>query len=442
MKNNLKEIAQEIVEYLEHCSFNNVTDSSGYYTIKEIPDNDYGRAVDVHKSDGEGTENPHYVVYCSFENEDFSYEYTKDLSVDGLYVVLQELYDYNVNEQEEENMKNNNKMMLVMRDGRELEVDTNYSLMNNQYVTVNDGRVYDVDVHHIINDKRIGLYCCSVKQGTYNEVLESIKEHRTHIKQCMNCDGKGKKCCWYQINERLVDDKKEDRRIEDGKMIIDTVSHIEYSMHCSYGNKCKYDIDEEPKLFTDVQECFFVKYPNGVPDNTDFIQWLIDNHETTNVIPYWSNSTLENCNSLKLNVKLGSYVLEIRKSGFHGVNFELENNRDKHRFAYDFENKVFIEDEGIGYAVRKALYKNSYRKELITCWDKFKKVWDRLVKLYTEQIKPNECPYCGNTHSSFELELTDEQKWYCPFCNKNYFVRFNSNKQIIDVTDAKDKTLI
>lgn len=276
------------------------------------------------------------------------------------------------------------KMFAVLRDGGTVEIDTNF-MFNNQYNTTEGQRIFDKEIHRIINDKRIGLYCCSVKQGTYEEVLQAIKEHRSHIDCCLNCDGEHKKCFWYQIKERIVDEKKQEVRYENDKQITDTVSHVEYSMHCQhkdeYGGKCVYDIDEEPKLFTEINDCFFVKYPNGVPDNSDFVKWLQTNHAECKIIPYWSSSTLENCSTLKADVKLGSYILEIRKNPIYGLHFEVSNCRDCVKFAYDFENKKFIELNGNSYKVSSHLHKR-YGKEVITCWDKFKTLWDNWVELY------------------------------------------------------------
>lgn len=86
---NLKHIANCIVEDLRHRGFNDVTDSSGYYIIKEFADGT-DRAVDVYKSsDGRKF---HYVIYCSYENEDFDYKYTDDLSVEQLVSKLEEFY--------------------------------------------------------------------------------------------------------------------------------------------------------------------------------------------------------------------------------------------------------------------------------------------------------------------------------------------------------------
>lgn len=86
---HLKDIARYIVEDLERCGFDDITDSSGFYIIKEFP---YGadRAVDVYKSIYDGK--AHYVIYCSYEDEDFDYLYTDDLSVEQLESKLREFY--------------------------------------------------------------------------------------------------------------------------------------------------------------------------------------------------------------------------------------------------------------------------------------------------------------------------------------------------------------
>ena len=86
---NLKLIADCIVEDLKHCGFNDVTDSSGYYIIREFEDGT-DRAVDVYKSNNDGKS--HYVIYCSYEDEDFDYKYTEDLSVEQLVNKLEEFY--------------------------------------------------------------------------------------------------------------------------------------------------------------------------------------------------------------------------------------------------------------------------------------------------------------------------------------------------------------
>lgn len=83
-------ISECIVGALNDCGFDDVTDSSGYYIIKEFADGT-DRAVDVYKSNNDG--NPHYVIYCSYEDDDFDYRYTKDLSVEQLENQLEEFYN-------------------------------------------------------------------------------------------------------------------------------------------------------------------------------------------------------------------------------------------------------------------------------------------------------------------------------------------------------------
>lgn len=86
---DLKVIAQCIVDRLKDCRFDDITDSSGYIVIKEFDDGT-DRAVDVHKSMWDGK--PHYTIYCSYEDEDFDYKYTDDLSIEQLASKLEEVY--------------------------------------------------------------------------------------------------------------------------------------------------------------------------------------------------------------------------------------------------------------------------------------------------------------------------------------------------------------
>ena len=72
-------------------------------------------------------------------------------------------------------------MQLVLKTGEVKEVDTS-TVFNNQYNTTDSRRVFDKDVHRIIDDVRLGeFYCSSVKQGTYDEVAQAIAEERSKI---------------------------------------------------------------------------------------------------------------------------------------------------------------------------------------------------------------------------------------------------------------------
>ena len=87
---SIKATAQEIVDILESCAFDDITDSSGYYVIREFEDGTE-RCVDVSKSTDDGTENSHYTIYVAYEDEDFDWVYTKSLSIDELEEKLEEL---------------------------------------------------------------------------------------------------------------------------------------------------------------------------------------------------------------------------------------------------------------------------------------------------------------------------------------------------------------
>lgn len=85
---NIEATAQSIYDRLQYCGFNDITDSSGYFLIKQFEDGT-DRAVDVYKSTEDKV--PHYVIYCSYEDDNFDYKYTKDLSLEELTRVLKEI---------------------------------------------------------------------------------------------------------------------------------------------------------------------------------------------------------------------------------------------------------------------------------------------------------------------------------------------------------------
>lgn len=98
---NIENIAKQIHEILKCCTFDNVSDSSGCFIIKKFK-NGTERFVDVYKSTNDG--NPHYVVYCRYEDEDFDYKYTNTISLQELENILEKFYM-------EENYMNINKML-------------------------------------------------------------------------------------------------------------------------------------------------------------------------------------------------------------------------------------------------------------------------------------------------------------------------------------------
>lgn len=76
-------LAEVIAKVLENREFDDVTSNSGYFLLKQLNDN-CGLYVDVYKSTSDGEEEPHYVIYCSDDNENTDYHYTKDLTVISL----------------------------------------------------------------------------------------------------------------------------------------------------------------------------------------------------------------------------------------------------------------------------------------------------------------------------------------------------------------------
>ena len=85
---SIEATAQSIYDRLQYCGFNDITDSSGYFLIKQFEDG-IDRAVDVYKSTGDKI--PHYVIYCSYEDDNFDYKCTNDLSLEELTRVLKEI---------------------------------------------------------------------------------------------------------------------------------------------------------------------------------------------------------------------------------------------------------------------------------------------------------------------------------------------------------------
>ena len=92
----------------------------------------------------------------------------------------------------------NNRMICVTHTYEPWIVEEGF-MFGNQYnafdSTGKKERIHDAQLCCIFNDKRLkDFYVCSQGQGTYEECKAKIDEHRSHIKQCKNCDGNGKKC--------------------------------------------------------------------------------------------------------------------------------------------------------------------------------------------------------------------------------------------------------
>jgi hypothetical protein len=248
-------------------------------------------------------------------------------------------------------------MKLVLRNGEIKEVDTTF-IFNNQYNTTDGKRIHDTEVKYIIDDIRLGeFYCSSVKQGTYEEVAQAIADTRAKINKC---DG----CYWFHKHTRIEDECKHDREeiVVDNRKIISESKRTVYEVSCAYvpdyRDKCVHDIDDKPRLFREVADCFFCKYPQGVADITPLREFMIANADKYDIVPYWGDQKLSVENRFKHYKPFGSYVFESAQGSY----FELENARNRFKFYIDCDNKKFILDDGIGYKVvdKFTEYKSEY----------------------------------------------------------------------------------
>ena len=243
-------------------------------------------------------------------------------------------------------------MKLVLHNGEIKEVNTDH-IFNNQYNTTDGERIYDTAVKYIIDDVRLGeFYCCSKKQGTYDEVAKAIAEERSKINKC-------DECWWFHKHTRIDAECSHNEVREGNKKIINTRSV--YELSCDYmprhSEKCVYDIDDKPTLFRENAFCFFCEYPEGIPDMKPLRQFMIDNAEKYGIVSYWTSEKLSVDNSFTHDKRFGSYEF---RSGYHNNYFELSNARNRFKFYVDLTNKKFILDDGIGYKAVKYLGVDEY----------------------------------------------------------------------------------
>lgn len=241
-------------------------------------------------------------------------------------------------------------MKLLLHNGEIKEVDTSF-IFNNQYNTIEGKRIYDTEVKYIIDDIRLGeFYCCSKKQGTYEEVAEAIAEERSKINKC-------DECFWFNKYTTIKDECSTEKIREGNRETV--IEKRVYDISCShtkYGG-CVHDIEETPILFREKCFCFFCEYPEGISDMKPLKQFMIDNAEKYDIVPYWANEKLSINNSFMHDKRFGSYRF---KSYYHSNYFELENARNHFKFYVDFTNKKFILCDGIGYEVVKRLSESKY----------------------------------------------------------------------------------
>lgn len=309
-------------------------------------------------------------------------------------------------------LKDNEFFQSAMEKGRMVCVTHNYEpwividdhMFGNQYNAVNSKgdmeRIYDSMLCYIFNDKRLkDFYVCSQGQGTYEECKAKIDEYRSHIRQCKNCDGNGKKCFYWSNTECISSDTATLYDDETDREIITKTTVYQYA--CSYTQRdyhptksnCTYDIEDEPKLCTESwKKDYFVQYPNGIPDQIPLWQFLIDHSDQFDIVPRrWSNEASLERGFEKAKL-FGSYKFY---ADYYSRCFVLENNRQSFYFRYDLANGVFIigrPHRDIGYNVKRKFTESKYNYTLhkhvdqpIACWDKFSKWWGQLINEFILQ---------------------------------------------------------
>lgn len=99
-RGDLHKTAVCMANILKRRGFNNPADSSGFFDV--LATNGTNRVVEAYKSNRNGTEHDHYVIYCGYEDGDANFKYTKDLSVESLVDVLKEVAESEPSEKEEQ----------------------------------------------------------------------------------------------------------------------------------------------------------------------------------------------------------------------------------------------------------------------------------------------------------------------------------------------------
>jgi hypothetical protein len=241
-------------------------------------------------------------------------------------------------------------MKLVLRNGEIKEVDTTF-IFNNQYNTTDGKRIHDTEVKYIIDDIRLGeFYCSSVKQGTYEDVAQAIAEKRAQIDKCEGC-------FWFHEHTR-IEDECENTTIKEGNKLV-RIEKRAYEISCAHKPKyggCVNDIDETPRLFREVNDCFFCKHPQGLPDIKPLKEFMVANADKYGIVPYWGNDELSIDVRFKHKKPFGSYVFETASNSM----FELSNARNRFLFYVDCENKKFIVQEYSSYKIHKYLGERKY----------------------------------------------------------------------------------
>lgn len=280
------------------------------------------------------------------------------------------------------------------------------TIFGNQYNVIdqfgNKKRIYDTELCCIFNDKRLeNFYVCSQGQGTYAECKAKIEAERSHIRQCKNCDGNGKKCFYWQCKEIVSSDTATIYDEETDREITTKTTVRQYG--CTYTQKdyrptksnCIYDIEDEPKLCTESWKAdYFVQNPDGIPSQMALREFLVRHCDELNIVPRysWSTDPISAQNGFKYAKRFGSYTFEANS---YSDTFELSNARHRFVFRYDMKTHNFIlgAERDLRYEVTRTFteYKYDYLlqksvSQPIVCWDKFIKWWHSIIDAYLDEI--------------------------------------------------------
>ena len=309
-------------------------------------------------------------------------------------------------------LKDNEFFQSAMKKGKMICITHTYEpwiveegfMFGNQYNAFNfEGRkerIHDAQLCCIFNDKRLkDFYVCSQGQGTYEECKAKINEYRSHIRQCKNCDGNGKKCFYWQCTGTVESDMAKVYDNDADREVVTKTTVYQYGCtytqrdYCPTNSNCTYDIKDEPELCTDAwKKDYFVQHPEGIPDQMPLRDFLAKHADEFNIVARWSEEPPSANSSFRYNGKFGSYIFEA--SGYDDY-FILENNNNHFYFRYDLTSHNFIlgRPRDIGYNVVRMFttsqWDNNCHRSVsqpIACWDKFIKWWHSVIDAYLDEI--------------------------------------------------------
>lgn len=299
-----------------------------------------------------------------------------------------------------------NRMVCITHKCQPWIVIDDGTIFGNQYNVMdqfgNKKRIYDSELCCIFNDKRLeNFYVCSQGQGTYAECKAKIEAERSHIRQCKNCDGNGKKCFYWQCTGIVSSDTATIYDEETDREITTKTTIRQYG--CTYTQRdyrptksnCTYDIEDEPKLCTESWKTdYFVQNPDGIPSQMPLREFLVRHCDEFNIVPRysWSTDPISAQNGFKYAKRFGSYTLEANS---YSDTFELSNARHRFVFRYDMKTHNFIigAERDLRYEVTRTFTEHKYDYLLqksvaqpIVCWDKFIKWWHSVIDAYLDEI--------------------------------------------------------